>query len=204
VPADRDARSWVEAGAGGWWYTAPVPGRRRLLAYFTDADLLRGSPIRTSESLLDGLRGTSALRRELDWSDDRAPVRRFAAHSATRAAFAGPRWLAVGDATLAFDPLSSQGLFHALYTAVRGAETVVAADAGDDSAVPHYESRLRTVESTYRRSLLHYYGLERRWPGAVFWQRRRTRATAPDIPSQPRTAINPATPLLTPSDPRDD
>src|SRR5438067_141230 len=47
APGDVDARSWVEAVEGGWWYTAPVPGRRRVLAYFTDSDLLRDSPIRT-------------------------------------------------------------------------------------------------------------------------------------------------------------
>jgi flavin-dependent dehydrogenase len=174
-PGDVDARSWVEAVEGGWWYTAPVPGRWRVLAYFTDSDLLRASPIRTSEALLERLGETSQLRRQFDWSGDRAPLRRFAAHSATRAAFAGNRWLGVGDATLAFDPLSSQGLFHALYTGVRGAEAVLAVNSGDDSVASHYESRLRVVELAYRRNLLHYYRLERRWSDACFWRRRHTR-----------------------------
>lgn len=174
APDDVDARSWVEAVEGGWWYTAPVPGRRRVLAYFTDSDLLRDSPIRTSKALLERLGETSQLRREFDWSGGRTPLRRFAAHSATRAAFAGHRWLAVGDATLAFDPLSSQGLFHALYTGVRGAEAVLAVNSGADSARCQYESRLRAVELAYRRNLLHYYCLERRWPEAPFWWRRHT------------------------------
>jgi flavin-dependent dehydrogenase len=184
-PDDADARSWVEAAPGGWWYTAPAPGHCRVLAYFTDADLLRGSPIRTGESLRDRLAETSALRSQFDWSGGSASLRRFAAHSVTRAVLAGRRWVAVGDAGLAFDPISSQGLFHALYTGVRGAEAVLAADAGDAPALARYESRLRAVEGAYRRNLLHYYGLERRWPGAAFWQRR-TRGTAAAVPTQPQ------------------
>jgi flavin-dependent dehydrogenase len=174
APGDMDARSWVEAVEGGWWYTSPVPGRLRMLVYFTDSDLLRASPIGTSEALLKRLGETAQLRREFDWSGERDPLRRFAAHSTTRAAFAGDRWLGVGDATLAFDPLSSQGLFHALYTGVRGAETVLADNAGVGLAVSRYESRLRAVELAYRRHLHHYYGLELRWSHAPFWRRRHT------------------------------
>jgi flavin-dependent dehydrogenase len=174
APDDADARSWVEAVEGGWWYTAPVPGRRRVLAYFTDSDLLRASPIRTSETLLEHLGETSQLCRQFDWLGDRTPLRRRAAHSATRATFAGDRWLGVGDATLAFDPLSSQGLFHALYTGVRGAEAILAVNCGDDSAVSRYESRLRAIEVAYHRNLLHYYRVERRWSDASFWRRRHT------------------------------
>ena len=73
APDDVDARSWVEAVKGGWWYTAPVPGHRRVLAYFTDSDLLCDSPIRTGESLLARLDETSHIRRSFDWSGDRTP-----------------------------------------------------------------------------------------------------------------------------------
>jgi hypothetical protein len=37
--ADDAGFSTVEAVEDGWWYTAPLPGQRRALAYFTDADL---------------------------------------------------------------------------------------------------------------------------------------------------------------------
>lgn len=169
---DVDARSWVEAVEGGWWYTAPVPGHRRVLAYFTDSDLLRHATIRTGEALLAHLGEAPYIRQTFAWSGDRVRLRRFAAHSTTRAAFAGDRWVGVGDATVAFDPLSSQGLFHALYTGLRGAEAVLAADSGDTLALSRYGSRLRAIERTYHRNLLHYYRLERRWSDAPFWHRR--------------------------------
>ncbi|MGG7575567.1 NAD(P)/FAD-dependent oxidoreductase [Streptomyces sirii] len=41
-PAPRtalDGRSLVESDQDGWWYTALLPSRRRLVAYFTDPDL---------------------------------------------------------------------------------------------------------------------------------------------------------------------
>jgi len=165
--ADADQQSWVEAVEDGWWYTALTPGRVRVLAYFTDSDLRPRPP-----DLLARLGGTTCLRRQFAWPARVDAVKTFAAHSATREAFAGPGWLAVGDATLAFDPLSSQGLFHALYTGLRGAEAVLAADAGDRAALVGYEARLRAVESAYRRHLTTYYRLETRWPGAEFWRRR--------------------------------
>lgn len=162
--ADFDQQSWVEAAEDGWWYTALAPGRVRVLAHFTDADLRPKRP-----DLFARLGATTCLRRQFVWRPRAEAVRTFAAHSATRAAFAGPGWLAVGDATLAFDPLSSQGLFHALYTGLRGAEAVL---AGDGAALAEYEARLRGVERAYLRNLTTYYRLETRWPGAAFWRRR--------------------------------
>ena len=33
------AAATITATADGWWYTAPLPGGRRMLAFLTDADL---------------------------------------------------------------------------------------------------------------------------------------------------------------------
>ena len=51
-----------------------------------------------------------------------ATVRRASARSEALDSCCGTDWCAVGDAAAAFDPLSSQGIFNALYTGVRGAE----------------------------------------------------------------------------------
>ena len=44
---------------------------------------------------------------------------------------AGPNWLAVGDAATAFDPLASQGIYHALFSASNAARAIL-----DRSASP--------------------------------------------------------------------
>jgi len=89
--------------------------------------------------------------------------------------FAGDGWLAVGDAALAFDPLSSQSLFDALYTGLRGAEAIAADLAGEGGAPEArtaYAERLESVRAAYRRHLHLYYRAETRWRDRPFWARR--------------------------------
>lgn len=86
---------------------------------------------------------------------------------------AGPGWLAVGDAAVAFDPLSSQGIVTAL---VMGREAGRVAAGLEDPAdyVETYETLLR--EHLELRDA--YYAMETRWPDSLFWGRRLVPAAA--------------------------
>ncbi|HST58898.1 MAG TPA: tryptophan 7-halogenase, partial [Longimicrobium sp.] len=110
------AVTYVESEPDGWWYTAPLPGGRRLLAFHGDADHVRASGVH--RRLLERALALPTLAAELaDADTGRAgSVRTCAAHGARPGAAGGDGWLAAGDASMCFDPLSSQGLFHALYT----------------------------------------------------------------------------------------
>jgi flavin-dependent dehydrogenase len=82
---------------------------------------------------------------------------------------AGEGWLAIGDAALAPDPLSSSGLLSALETALAAA-TALAAGTG-----PAFRSYAGWLEARRRRFLLERaqtYALEQRWPDHRFWQHR--------------------------------
>jgi flavin-dependent dehydrogenase len=85
---------------------------------------------------------------------------------------AGDGWLAAGDAALSFDPLSSQGLFNALYTGLASAEATERALSGDFSGVSDYVAKLAEIDTVYQRNLTAWYELERRWSNQEFWQRR--------------------------------
>ena len=92
---------------------------------------------------------------------------------------AGPGWLAVGDAALSFDPLSSQGLLNALFTGLAAAVAAEAHLEGDADAMPGHARALAGIQAAYERHLGLYYAQEDRWPDRPFWQRRRaTRSTA--------------------------
>jgi len=106
------------------------------------------------------------------WFDGVEPPRVTAAHSSTLRPPAGDGWLAAGDAALSFDPLSSQGLFHALYTGLASAEAVDRSLSGDVSGLSDYVARLAEIEAVYQRNLTGWYELERRWSSEEFWQRR--------------------------------
>jgi flavin-dependent dehydrogenase len=84
----------------------------------------------------------------------------------------GADWCAVGDAAMAFDPLSSQGLFNALYTGFRGAQAVAARLAGETAALAAYRDRLVLIRDAYARNRVGYYAQERRFRDQPFWQRR--------------------------------
>jgi flavin-dependent dehydrogenase len=176
----RDARSsgrgltYVEATEEGWWYTAPIPGQQRVLAFHTDADLLPSKVINDKTGLLRraGMaKGLSALLAEAGFAPGpRGGV--TAAHSTRLEPAAGASWLAVGDAALSFDPLSSRGLFNALYTGLTAAEAADQHLRGDELSLTGYARALRDIGDIYRRHLALYYASETRWREAPFWRRR--------------------------------
>lgn len=169
-----DARTYVEAEESGWWYSALLPGERRMLAFFTDHDLAAAHALDDTVGFVRQLGRTHYVRRTVGALavEEIDRVRRFPAGSVFRRCVGGNGWIAVGDATLAFDPLSSQGIFHALYTGLRGAEVLLAAAAGDAAALPAWADRQQAVQSAYRRHLAECYAAETRWPHAPFWSRR--------------------------------
>jgi flavin-dependent dehydrogenase len=85
---------------------------------------------------------------------------------------AGPGWFAAGDASISFDPLSAQGLLHALFTGLATAEGADRWIRGDADAYSSYERVLEGIRGAYWRNLGHCYAAEPRWLTAPFWRRR--------------------------------
>ncbi len=166
----RSGFSFVEAGPEGWWYQTTVPSGHRVVAYHTDADLPSARRACSREGFCELLQGTQGLV-DASLSADTV-VQRVSARSQALSTAGGAGWCAVGDAACAFDPLSSQGIFNALYTGVRGAEATSAAMQGDEQALPSYCDQMAQVFSAYRANLERVYRLERRFLNGYFWQRR--------------------------------
>jgi flavin-dependent dehydrogenase len=164
--------TYTESAPDGWWYSAPLPDGRRLIAFHTDSDLARGGG--ASFPLAERALATPSLAEAVADADlaKAGPLRLCAAHGGRLASAAGPGWLAVGDAAMSFDPLSSQGLFHALYTGLKGGEAAARMLGGDAEAGPAFAARLEPVWEAYQFHRALYYGMERRWPDAPFWRRR--------------------------------
>jgi flavin-dependent dehydrogenase len=84
----------------------------------------------------------------------------------------GRGWLAVGDAAMAFDPLSSQGLMQALASGIGAGQALSARLTGKVAAIGEYDIKTNDSFREYSRLRAVYYGREQRWPQSVFWQRR--------------------------------
>jgi 2-polyprenyl-6-methoxyphenol hydroxylase-like FAD-dependent oxidoreductase len=85
----------------------------------------------------------------------------------------GEGWLAIGDAALAFDPLSSQGLLFALHSALAAANVLIDSASVGKFTSATYSKWVQTVFEDYIRHYEGYYKLENRWPDSPFWRRRR-------------------------------
>lgn len=169
----KDSFTLVEAVRSGWWYSARLPCEKLMVVFFTDHDLLDHEVLKTDGlfALLRETEHTSERVRAGDYEPSTEP-RVLAAHGSRLDVVAGERWLAVGDAAAAYDPLSSYGISAALGSGLYAASAIHDSFAGSPDALPAYR---RIIEQSFAQYLLRhdeYYALERRWPDELFWKRR--------------------------------
>ena len=180
LPGDRpgaddiDSTTLVESAPHGWWYTALVPPRQRVVVYLTDANDATAREARTA----DGFMALLKKRRHLParvigrgYTIAGRPIA-VAANTSRLVRAAGDGWIAAGDAALAFDPLSSQGILTALYSGLRAAQAVASHLGGDRQAIPEYLTRIDAIYAAYLEHRRRYYGYERRWLRHEFWRNR--------------------------------
>jgi len=158
----------IEAVEEGWWYSAPLPGGRMVFAYMTDSDLWNGE--RWHELIeLAPLTFKRAGCRHIP-----SPSLVVSAGSLVRRPVVGPNWIATGDAALAFDPLSGQGVLKSIETGTRCAAAIVGYLAGDPGAFKSYDSWVQETYETYLSVRRHFYGAVPHWPNSQFWKRRQS------------------------------
>lgn len=171
-PPIPSSSTLVEAVEQGWWYSALLPNTQLVVAYFTDPDLYakrNGDSATHWWHELQQAAHTEA--RAKDHALSAGPLI-LAANSSRLDPVAGSNWLAVGDAAMAFDPLSSQGISVGLEFGLRAAESIHAHWQGDDAALTDYANAVDQRFEDYLRSRGRYYGREQRWSHSAFWQRR--------------------------------
>ena len=104
----------IEAVPGGWFYLAALPGNEFIAVFITSATLVPSKRRARLRWWLEALARTTVVRNALNGC--RLPETLLVANA--RASFArsggGDCWLAVGDARIAPDPLSGQGIIWAI------------------------------------------------------------------------------------------
>jgi flavin-dependent dehydrogenase len=166
------SQTLLEAVEQGWWYSALLPDSRVVAAFMTDADLYARASKHSAGYWQQQLRKAPHTRSRTK-AHTPAPDRLIVAANTSRLDHvAGRNWLAVGDAAMALDPLSSLGVYNALKSGLIAAQAIDGSLTGDATGLQHYAA---SVEDDYDACLdtrAKYYAAETRWPGAPFWQRR--------------------------------
>jgi flavin-dependent dehydrogenase len=143
-----------------------------VVAYMTDFDLVPKLPRNSDELWTAYLRPSLHTRSRMKASLRQGKVRIVSANSYRMDRVAAKNWLAVGDAAMAWDPLSGQGICKALESGLLAAETIIKVYGGDLAAAEQYQKYIDAQFSDYLRTYVKIYGAERRWLQSRFWQRR--------------------------------
>lgn len=167
-----DHATLVEACENGWWYSTVLPGKRLVLAWMSDSDIVHHHSGARLEPWLAQLRAAPLTAARAAMAETAERIFTWPARSHCLNQPCGPNWVAVGDAASSWDPLSSAGIMKALRTGKLGAFVLLDAVRGIEGAGTKYRRLVEAEYRHYRRDRRTVYRMERRWSGSAFWQRR--------------------------------
>lgn len=170
-----DAYSQIESYEHGWWYAARLPSGKTLVSLMTDSDIARSLDLFCTQGFVQAWRATRSIA--LFASPAAATPSPYAAGTQFIDQAIAPGWLALGDALMAFDPLSASGITGAIEDAIAASEVLIPCL---DQTSPEEAKALRRgyaerADAGLKRFLNEQrviYGMEQRWPNSPFWRRR--------------------------------
>ena len=176
----QNKMSVISACENGWWYSAVVPNNKRVLAFHTDSDLMDRNTIQSNDSFVALAQSNQVISAILEKSGNDIELQGIvAANSSCSQQVTGQQWAALGDAAISFDPLSSQGMFNAMASALQLKSLIRQFDIVDKLD----KKKMQQFETAYTQQInhiwLHYlnhksifYQQEMRWKSSLFWKRR--------------------------------
>lgn len=159
----------------GWWYSAPLPKLPGVAALQADAEQAEGQARLFAFQMQPGqfdkrLSQSSAafLQAAAQASGFGTLVQQIipgtetlhgvvAANSSKLERCCGDGWFAVGDAAMSFDPLSSQGIFNAMATAMQLADLLTEHGLLHNDTPALYQAQLDSIWQQYLTHKKHYY-----------------------------------------------
>lgn len=171
--SSENRMSTISSTSNGWWYSAVVPGNKRIIAFQTDSDLLTRSTFKSLETFIELSKENKEISNILDQSDlstlEFHGVR--SANSTKLNQVCGCKWAAIGDAAISFDPLSSQGMFNAMACALQLRDLLT--EFGFSKKTKNiYSNQINSIWNQYISHKNLFYNYEKRWINEKFWKRR--------------------------------
>lgn len=175
--------STIIATENGWWYSAVVPENKRVLAFQTDSDLMERSTFKDLDSFLELTKENTKIRRIVENNINDIEFHGTVSANSTRLEqVAGHQWVALGDAAISFDPLSSQGMFNAMASAMQLKRllttSTIVHDQDAQNSLQFQQTYTKQIDNIWEQYLYHknlFYKAEMRWTEHPFWARRHIR-----------------------------
>ncbi len=167
-----DTYALVETYPSGWWYSALLPAGRMVVIYMSDADIIRRHQLKNPVNWLEQARQTEHTWARLQRAEPLMRPFTHAAYTQVLNPVVGAGWLAVGDATSTFDPLSSQGIYKALHSGIFASYAILDWFKGQPAALERYAALQNADFKQYLATWKNYCAREKRWSENRFWKHR--------------------------------
>ena len=168
----KESQLLIESTPNGWWYSVELGSGELVLTFMTSAKLLSKSDqnlemfwqnqINESKHSCDNI------------ADYVVPIKTFTQSAKTQILknIVGKRWLAVGDAAMSYDPLSSAGILKGIRMGVSAASAINEWASGNTDELNRYEEKCHEIFDEYLITKEAYYALEKRFNDCPFWYNR--------------------------------
>lgn len=164
----------------GWWFACPLHPAKLQLSYYTDADLINKNLTGKAEQFAEFIYANTALNERIGRMDPNQFqfLGTKAANTARLEQFCGDGWCAIGDAAMCFDPLSSQGSYKAMATAMQLTDLLKTVNFITTENKLHelmfhelFREQMEKIWTHYKSHQAYYYQMEKHQSN-VFWKRR--------------------------------
>jgi flavin-dependent dehydrogenase len=139
---------YLERTERGWWYVLPQPDLGRFVGFCSDPSRWEGSSL--AKIWRNDLHKTRIIRHIVAPPQTKAGFTACPAAVVSRRSVVGDRWVAVGDAAFAPDPLSGQGIELALEGGSRAAGAILGPTC---SGFSEYADWIATVAADHDQTL---------------------------------------------------
>lgn len=167
VGMNREPRTLIEAIPGGWFYFASVPEEQAVAVLITKAGSVPSNRATRRRWWLEALARTDLIGRALANQPVPVCLSVYDARASYAQVSAGQNWLAIGDARLAPDPLTGQGIIWAVEDAALVDRLLRTSSHTNLTKVISHRTPIDVAH--YQAQRQRTYAIERRFPRDPYW-----------------------------------
>jgi flavin-dependent dehydrogenase len=165
----------IESAPNGWWYSVQLPSGAVAATFMTSASLFSASGQNQEIFWMNQLCKGKHTSKKIAGYVTSGKTFTQSAKTQILQKITGKRWLAVGDAAMSYDPLSSAGILKGIRMGISAATKINDWTNGNADGLDEYEQSCRKTFAEYLIKKEAYYALEKRFNDCPFWYSRNIR-----------------------------